>query len=364
MSTVTRRRPGMPTLPRALPRAQRETESGRPPRMKKGAPGVSKRFGRPTTPSRPLDFAILCERYRDTPSDFGFDPRRSAETIAQQLNVSAATVRRRLAEWRTSGFFVGYEVLPHPALWGGRWAARILEFPDPVSQEAAVRPLSLIDGVIQIVPSRNLLLVVYFLESEAESERRLLQLRQIRGPKEVGPEMPFVLRPCNHRMSRSDWRLVQAVRRTPEAPLAALAEGLGQSQKTTSRRLNALLDGAALIFDPILDFSRFPQTLAVVAAFLDSPERSEEVRSTIHALLPHAEQSRGPSTMGVDDRPGSVQFLACARTAAELDAWSSQVARIPGVDHTLLWYEQCSIPVRDWLDTRIERILAAGGSTN
>ena len=364
MKPMNRHRPkvrpgrGSRSVPRSEVAAARQVPT---PRAASGFPSPAD-LGKADSP--PLDFAILCERYRDAPGGVGFDPRRSAEAIAERLRVSPATVRRRLTAWRTGGFFLGYDVLPHPSLWGGRWSARILEFPDAVTQGQAVRPLSLIDGVIQIVPSRNLLLAVYFVDSEAQSERRLLQLREIPGPKEVGPEMPFPLQPCTWRMTRSDWRMVRALRRAPEAPLAALALGVGQSQRTVSRRLNSLLDANAVMFDPVLDFSRFSQTVAVVSAILSSPERTEAVRSQIRELSPHAQPSSGPTVVDADDQARSVQFLASGRTAAELDEWSARVERIPGVERALLWYEQCSVPVRDWLDDRIERELASGRTGN
>jgi DNA-binding Lrp family transcriptional regulator len=326
--------------------------------------------GRPVDPGRPdrpgqaprtLDFAILSERYRVDHGGPGFDPRKSPEVIARTLGVSPATVRRRFADWQTSGFMLGYDVLPHPGLLGGRLAARLLEFPDAVAQARAVRPLSLLDGVIQVIPSRNTLMVVYFLDAETQVSRRLLQFREINGTGTIGPEMSFDLAPCDRRMTRSDWRLVRALRHTPEAKLATLADEVGQSPRTTSRRYNALLDSGATIFDPILDYSRFSETLAVVVAYLDSPEGSEQVRLAIRALFPQSTESSGPTPRGPDGPIGSVQSLVCARTAAELDELTGRVAHIPGVKQVLLWYERSNLPVREWLDERIERVLAVAG---
>jgi DNA-binding Lrp family transcriptional regulator len=307
-----------------------------------------------------LDFAILSERYRVGHGGLGFDPRKSPEVIARRLGVGPATVRRRFTEWRVSGFMLGYDVLPHPDLLGGRLVARLLEFPDAVAQERAVRPLSLMDGVIQVIPSRTTLMVVYFLDSRTQGDRRLLQLREIEGTGPIGPEMSFDFPPCTRRMTRSDWRLVRALRRTPEAKLAALADEVGQSPRTTSRRLNALLDAGAIIFDPILDYSHFSETLAVVVAYLDSPERAEAVRGAIRALFAQSTDSSGPTPVGREGPIASVQTLVCARTAAELDELTGRVAHIPGVSQVLLWYERSNLPVRAWLDERIEIVLNGG----
>jgi DNA-binding Lrp family transcriptional regulator len=319
---------------------------------------------RPAQEPRSLDFAILSERYRAGHGGLGFDPRKSPEVIARSLRVSPATVRRRFAEWRTSGFMLGYDVLPHPGLLGGRLAMRLLEFPDAVAQTRAIQPLRLIDGVIQLNPSRNTLMVVYFLDSDAQADRRLLQLREVTGGAAIGPEMSFEFPPCGRPMTPSDWRLVRALRHTPEANLAQLADEVGQSRRTTSRRFNSLLDEYAVIFDPVLDYSRFSETLAVVIAYLDSPEQSDLVRSAIRKLFPQSTDSYGPTPLGSEGPIRSVQSLVCARTAAELDELASRVAHIPGVRHALLWYERSNLPVREWLDERIDRILRGGGPAN
>lgn len=313
---------------------------------------------------RTLDFAILCERYRVVHGGLGFDPRKSPELIARRLGVSPATVRRRFADWRAEGFMLGYDVLPHPGLLGGRLAARLLEYPDAVAQERAVRRLSLVDGVIQVIPSRTTLMVVYFLDTETQAGRRLLQLREISGTGTIGPEMSFDFPTCTRRMSRSDWRLVRALRRSPEAKLAALAVEVGQSPRTTSRRYNSLLDEGAIIFDPILDYSHFSETLAVVVAYLDAPDRSEEVRGAIRVLFRQSADSSGPSPVGSDGPIASVQTLVCARTAAEIDELAGRVAHLPGVRQVLLWYERSNVPVREWLDERIGSILSARSSAN
>jgi DNA-binding Lrp family transcriptional regulator len=161
-------------------------------------------------------------------------------------------------------------------------------------------------------------------------------------------------------MSLADWRLVRAVRRAPEAKLAVWAKEVGQSLRTTARRFNSLLDAGAILFDPILDYSRFSETLAVVVAYLDSPEQSEQVRSSIRALFGQSTDSSGPTPLGSDGPIGSVQTLVCAKTAAELDELTGRVAHIPGVRQVLLWYERTNLPVREWLDERIEIMVGPG----
>jgi DNA-binding Lrp family transcriptional regulator len=312
---------------------------------------------RPRSVVRSLDFEILREWSNEKSAALGFDPRRSPEFIAKRLGVSPATVRRRVTDWRARGFLVGYDVLPHPMLLGGRLAARMLGFPNPVAQAKAIDSLSLIDGVIQIEPARNSLLVVYYVDSESQGERRLRQFRAIEGTKGVSPEMPFALPPCERRMSRPDWRLVLALRRHPEASVSVLAEEVGQSTRTTSRRLDSLLDTGAVIFDLIFEFSRFYQTLASLAVTVEPAERREGIDLQIRELFPQSLRAWGPEPPEGQPKTGVLYRWVTAPTAAELDELTAQAAHIRGVSKVFLWYGRATLPIRPWLNERIETVL-------
>jgi DNA-binding Lrp family transcriptional regulator len=304
-----------------------------------------------------LDFAILREFSGEGSAVLGHDPRRSPEVIAKRLGVSPATVRRRLTAWRAGGFLRGFDVLPHPGLLGGRWASRIIEFLNPIAQERAIQSLSLIDGVVQIVPARTTLCVVYFVDSESQAERRMKQLQGTEGVKEIGPEMCFEFPPCSRRMSRRDWRLVLALRRNPEASLAELAAQVGQSTSTTSRRFDSLLDEGAMMFDPIFEFSHFSQTLAILVATVGAPGRREEIECQILALHPLSIPSWSPTPPESRGQTSTLSVWVTARTTAEVDELAARVAHIPGVTHVLLWYGRSTWPIRSWLNERIETVL-------
>ena len=304
-----------------------------------------------------LEFSILREWSSEEVPGLGVDLRRSPEVIAKHLGVSPATVRRHLGMWRTRGFLLGYDVLPHPELLGGRLAARVLNFQDPISQEDGIDALSLIDGMIQIAPARTMVMAVYFVDSESQARRRLAQFERIEGGAEIGPEMSFELPPCSRRMSRADWRLVLALRRNPEARLTDLAKEVGQSTRTTSRRYDSLLEDGAVMFDPILEFSRFYETLGVLVATVEPPGAQEQVEREIRALHPRSIHSWGPTLPDPEGRCATVFLLVSAPTAAELDELTGRAARVPGVTRVLLWIGRATLPVQAWLSERIEAML-------
>jgi DNA-binding Lrp family transcriptional regulator len=319
--------------------------------------------GMRTREREPLEFLILREWSSEDLPGLGVDPRRSPEIIAKRLGVSPATVRRRLSAWRARGFLLGYDVIPHPALLGGRLAGRVLNFSEPIAQERAIDSLSLIDGMIQIAPARSMVMAVYFVGSESQAERRRRQLESIEGTTEIGPELSFEFPPCSRRMSRSDWRLVLALRRNPDASMAELADAVGQSTRTTSRRYDSLLDELAVMFDPILEFSHFYQTLAVLVASVEPAEAREQVELEIRALHPQSIHSWGPTLPDPEGATATVFLLVSAQTAAELDELIVSAAHVPGVSQVQLWYGRATLPVRPWLSERIESELRLGSSS-
>ena len=327
-----------------------ESDRGRPSR---GDPGET---------SETLDVAILRSWVDEGRALIGFDPRNSPERIARRLGVGPATVRRRLKMWRSQGFLMGFDVLPNPGLLGGRLAARHLEFGTSIAQEKAVRPLSLIDGIVQIEPARTTLLAVYFVESSSQSERRLKQFQGIEGVREVGPEWLFEFPSCSRRMSRADWRLVLALRKRPEAKLAELAAEIGQSLRTTSRRYDSLLDEGAIIFDPVWDWSRFFRTLAVLSATVDRPELRERTIRDIRAMHPESIPSWGLRLADPKSESVSLYLIVTAPASSELDLLAARVAHLPGVSQVRLWYGHSTLLVPSWLTERIESALKAEGA--
>jgi DNA-binding Lrp family transcriptional regulator len=322
----------------------------------------SRSGGAPGEPSESLDFAILRSWMDEGSALIGFDPRNSPERVARRLRVGPATVRRRLKLWRSRGFLRGFDVIPNPALLGGRLAARHLEFGSSIAQEAAVGPLSLIDGIVQIEPARKTLLAVYFVESGSQGERRRKQLQGIEGVREVGPEWSFEFPACSRRMSRADWRLVLALRRNPEAKLAELAAETGQSTRTTSRRYDSLLADGAVIFDPVWDFSRFLQTLAVLTASVDRPELQDRTLQEIRALHPASIRSWSLQLTEPRGESSTLYLLVTAPTSAELDLLTARVAHLPGVSQVALWYGHSTLLVPSWLTERIESALWAASA--
>ena len=163
-------------------------------------------------------------------------------------------------------------------------------------------------------------------------------------------------------MTRSDWKLVQALRRSPEGRLGDLARDVGTSPRTVSRRYDSMLEDRAMVFDPMLDYARFPQTLATLVIDLVSPARPELIERAIREWCPLAIRSWGAVPAEPLEGAATIQLLVSARTAVEIDDLTARVAHLPGVQRVLPWHSRVILPVREWLDERIENLIRAGST--
>ncbi|MGA7924028.1 MAG: hypothetical protein WCA77_08640 [Thermoplasmata archaeon] len=111
------------------------------------------------------------------------------------------------------------------------------------------------------------------------------------------------------------------------------------------------------MFDPILEFSHFFQTLAVLVATIGPANMREQVEREIRGMHPQSIHSWGPTLSSPEEEKGTVFLLVSAPTAAELDELTGRVAHIPGVVHVMLWYGRATLPVQSWLSERIESVV-------
>ena len=304
-----------------------------------------------------LDFAILRESLRNRVFGWeGFDPRRSAEEIGRALQVSPGTVRRHLADWRSTGFFRGFYVMPHPDLLGVKSRWTYLTFSDTIHVPPALRSLGLLDGTIWAFELPDRLYVHFVGENDASLDRRVQLMAQLPGLTKIEPAILYTP-PCGHVMSRLDWRMVQVLRQTPEIPLPRLAESLGVSLKTTRLRFDALVESNAVSFFPEFGVNEFPGSFKVFFAVLEDPTRSEVLAEEIGKVFPNAIRTFGPGCAPPGEPSPVAAFVVGASSDANLQDASLAVRRIPGVAATFLEAVNRFTRYTAWTDERIAALL-------
>jgi DNA-binding Lrp family transcriptional regulator len=304
-----------------------------------------------------LDLAILRETLRNRIMGWqGADPRRSAEEIARTLGVSPRTVRRHIAEWRRSGFLIGYYVMPHPSTLGVRARWGFLNFYDRMHVPRALQSLALIDGTVWAFELPDQIYIHFVGESDSGLDRRAQLIAQLPGLARMEPAELYTP-PCSHHMSRLDWRMVQILRESPEILSSELSDRLGISLKTTRARFDTLIESNAISYFPELGVSRYPGSFKVFFAVLEDPTRAEQLAPVIESRFANAIRTYGPGCAAPGGPSPVVGFVVAATSDAHLEDSSTAVRMTPGVKATFLTAPNRFTRYTAWTDEKIAALI-------
>ena len=308
-----------------------------------------------------LDIRLLRAMSREgTYSLQGIDPRRSIFALARRAGTSRVTVRRRLAQWRTDGFWKGVLTFPNPDLLGTRleMQAFLLEAgPNRSHLESALRETLQPLMVFQVESFYTPLLLS---NGAAESARRQLDFakasacRILSAPWEVG--FPSSETPLGPR----DWRIVRALRRSPDPDWALAAIAVGMTVRGLERRIDRLMRANALFFHPLLDFRRLRTTIAWVGLLYRKGYNAPGIWADINQLSPEVLRidpifpletffpAEDPSAVG-----GALLFFVPLAAAATADQLRRDFGGIEGVMDVIVSFPTQSWSVSGALDTKI-----------
>lgn len=311
-----------------------------------------------------LDAAILREMWRGQTLIWGgLDPRLGTTEIADRLDVDRTTVWARLKAWREAGFLVRQEVVPNPALFGAGVAVGDVRVDDPRERSAALEAIQLVDGILsgldQVGPYT---LLLYAVESEAALERCRRLVTQLPGVDEVSMCLPFEPPAITVEPTATDWRILAALRRLPDAPLHEVAEEAGISRRTLTRRYAELLDANAIWSFPVLDFTCYRD--AVLARFmvlLPDPRAGPGLVNTcqqeLEAMVWWDAMDHLSSEVELDE--AFVDIYCHLGSAAEVEEVQTWLLGLDGVGEVEVFFPKAWFVVSSWFDERISPMLKA-----
>jgi len=204
----------------------------------------------------PDDLDIRIIRALASPHSFQWDVRISYARVAAGLKVDEETVRSRLRRMNDVRFLRGWQLVLNPVLLGREAAIVELRVGDSESKPEVISRLKLLEGVMLIDDFYGKELAVLTLyENAATLERQVRLFASLcGGPTPVSWKLGFP--PCELTPTRTDWRIMQALRRDGRGRLSDVARSLRLSTRTVKRRMIRLVDGNAFYLDPLLDLGR------------------------------------------------------------------------------------------------------------
>jgi len=302
----------------------------------------------------PDDLDIRIVRALASPSSFQWDVRVSYAHVAEGLGVDEETVRNRLRRMNDVRFLRGWELVLNPGLLGREAALVELHVEDPESKPEVISRLRLLEGVTLIDDFYgNELAVLTLYENTATLGRQVRLFASLCGsPTPISWRLSFP--PCELTPTETDWRIIQALRRTGRARLSDIAGPLRLSTRTVKRRLTHLVDGNAFYLDPILDVGKVG---GVRCRFWVTSEASWK-HAVDKAIL-----SKLPRIISTHTAPQEyslfVSHLANASEVQEKVLWMKQLGGVREVRATI---EVEHIHVQEWLEGEIKKRLSPRAS--
>src|SRR3972149_1644414 len=204
----------------------------------------------------PDDLDIRIIKAISSPSSFQWDVRISYAHVAAGLNVDEETIRNRLKHMNNVRFLRGWQLILNPALLGREAAIVELRVGDSESKPEVISRLKLLEGVMLIDDFYGKELAVLTLyENPSTLERQVRLFASLCGsPTPVAWKLGFP--PCELTPTRTDWQIMQALRRDGRGRLSDVARSLRLSTRTVKRRMIQLVDGNAFYLDPLLDLGK------------------------------------------------------------------------------------------------------------
>jgi DNA-binding Lrp family transcriptional regulator len=283
----------------------------------------------------PVDVRILRELLQGqatAPVNAQF--RKSYESIAKRVGVSEETVRNRVKGYHRSGFIKDWRTIVNPTVIQAGEVVLWIDVNPPTSKDDVVEKIRLMPGVILIGHFYGTLLGIVLRYYDENAVSRQIEL--IRRVSEVDTivvaKVPFPR--CLISLGKTDWGILRAIQREPRKPCAGIATELGLSSRTVKRRMQRMIDEAAIFGFPSLNpraaVGAVMATLLVTYSAEDKQEVDEKIGTHLESYLWHTFHML-PYRAGDPCVCGFNLILPHVGDAEEILRWARRLPGILGV---------------------------------
>ncbi len=175
--------------------------------------------------------------------------------VAKRLALDEETVRRRVEKLEAAGIIRGWQLLVNPNALGLKKFGILMTVSPRLRVDEAVRKIRLVQGVTYISrPVGESLRIGILCENQEALRNKVELISELTGTEEL---TTYAVRHPRTEVepTPTDWRIIKALRPNPLVHYAELAEKVGLSSRTVSRRLMRLSQGSVIFFRLDLDFS-------------------------------------------------------------------------------------------------------------
>jgi len=280
-----------------------------------------------------------------SPHSFQWDVRISFANVAKRLALDEETVRNRLRRMNEVGFLQGWQLVLNPSMLGRKAAMVELGVNAPESKPRAISRLRLLEGVTLIDDFYGNKLAVQVLYVNVGTLERQVQLIASLCDWRTPVWWKLGFPPCDLTPTRTDWRIIQALRQNARGRLSDVSRDLRISTRTVKRHLQHLVEGNAFYLDPVLDLGKVGGVRCRLWVVCEA-NKKEAVDQMILSGLPRIISTH------TAPQEYSLIVVHCSN-ASEVQEISQWVGKLDGVKEVRSNIDVEHIHVQEWLDEEI-----------
>lgn len=276
--------------------------------------------------------------------------------IADAVGTTRQTVEARLRRLEEEGIVAGFQTWPNLRHLGLEWEILHWRVEDAGRRSQAFQELPLDDGIVGVYSflGRDLCVDVVWRSQE---QRRALLARIAALAGEAAPltlysrQMPAVGAP----LDPLDWRILSALRHDARRAVDDVANELGVSARTVTRRLDRMARERAYDVTARVALAKARRSIPLAMLFHFTPEGG---RSTAAELVRLFDDRCLAAWVPPSPGLGHWDMSLCAGSPAEIEEMRVQAEKVPGVARAeVLLYTGARVD-ETWLDHEIRRTLA------
>jgi DNA-binding Lrp family transcriptional regulator len=250
--------------------------------------------------------------------------------LAKRAGTSPRLAKDRLLRLERAGVIEGFDLMPNPALLGFQVRQLCYRFQGRGKKAEALAKLRLMEGVIgwwDFLSAWATVVVAY--KSQGELDRKLALLKELLGQDE--PETYLEVKPpaTTRLPTRTEWRILQALRGDARKPVAQIAGETGVSSKTVQRSIQRLAkEGAIDMFARLSPQSIDHMLLCMLRLKVDESKAREAIGG-VHDRFPQSAWYQCGHPIFEDGL--HYDYVAAPRTPTALRDLLDSASKLPGI---------------------------------
>lgn len=296
-----------------------------------------------------LDMKII--RELGNPTSPPWSARVSYADLSRKLGVDEETIRLRVKRAREHGAFPRFQLMINPRVLGCDAVSLELEVDAEERKPKALSQIRLVDGVVKIHDYRGRGLQVTLYSEPGESLARKVRLIEsiCSSPKPIQWTSRFP-KP-NVRMTKTDWKIVRALREDAGRDLAGVATSLGISTRTVQRRVAKMREGRGIFLSGSPPVGAVVGLVCCIVVFCPDARCKRSVDARIRSEFSRAGH--------LDSSPEEYSILGLpCENLVEADRALGTLKAMDGVQGAEMRIMKDLILVEDWLTSEVERRIA------